>query len=672
MICTTIQNRTKDEIIAILENPIIEMAEIRIDRCNLSGEDLDEIFSQSDIPLVATCRVSEVQNRLSETELSSAKQETKATQIAESQLIRAIQAGAAYVDIEIEAPAMMSKRIRREAQEYGTILIRSFHDFNGTDSSEALKAIAEKCRNLGAELVKIATTAKVQTDVNRVLSLYNDFEPANLIAFCMGETGKNSRMECLEKGAPFTYTALNAEETAAPGQWTVNEAFDRLYSGTHRVNARLQMPCSKSFAQRAIIIAALAEGTSILHNYSPCGDNESAIKAAKALGADVKLENNSLIIRGIGDKVDKFDADTFHTGESGFLTRMMIPVLSHIGKGNISLTGEKTLLNRPLKGAKDIMEKFGVNLIPEKDSDEVFVPLRIEGRLQGGNVEISGKDGSQIISGLLSALPLSRYNSTIYLTEPKSIPYIFITLEVLKKFGVRIGNEMEGGEEFLETQDWTYCDAITFRVKGGQKYKAAEIDLEADWSSAANFMVAGAIFGSVELSGLDMSSLQADLSITDILVNAGASLSQEEDSNIIHIRKAPLKAFEIDANNCPDLFPIISVLAAFSQGVSKITGIGRLANKESDRGKAIVEMLNQMGVFAKIKGDALLIEGHSLSQRLLSRNLLKGGKYTSHHDHRMVMALTVASLGADGPIEIDDVECVAKSFPTFFDLFARL
>ena len=274
---------------------------------------------------------------------------------------------------------------------------------------------------------------------------------------------------------------------------------------------------------------------------------------------------------------------------------------------------------------------------------------------------------------------------------------------------------MLGGQDFIQSGgDWSLCTEMVFKVKGGQRYKAADIDLESDWSAAAAFLVAGAVFGKVVLDGLDTTSLQADLSIMDILMDAGASLSQlDGDRGSITVQRAPLTAFSVDASNCPDLFPVISVLAAFCQGTSRLAGVGRLANKESDRAKAIMDMLAQMGVEASIEGDEMVIEGHSLAQRLLSAAaleapaccsetkdaaagaatvakadaaktagpvtgktaspaLLKGGAYTSCHDHRMVMALKVASLGADSPITIDDEACVAKSFPQFNALFASL
>ena len=159
----------------------------------------------------------------------------------------------------------------------------------------------------------------------------------------------------------------------------------------------------------------------------------------------------------------------------------------------------------------------------------------------------------------------------------------------------------------------------------------------------------------------------------DILMDAGASLSQTDDSKgTIVAQRAPLSAFSADASNCPDLFPIVAVLAAFCQGESHIAGVGRLAHKESDRGKAILEMLTLLGVEAGIIGDELVVQGESLARRLLCGRMLQGGSFSSHHDHRMLMALKVASLAADSPLVIDDEDCVSKSFPEFNQMFEQL
>ena len=713
MICTVIHNKNFEQILEALE--LCEMAEIRLDSCRMSAREIQECFS-SDVPLIATCRVAELiasEPSLQDESMTQQSREIKAAQIAEKRLCQAIEAGARYVDVEIEAPKQMSKRVRNVAHENGTVFIRSYHDFEGTASVDALRTLVVKCHYHGADMVKVATMASSLEDAERVLSLYEwcggmqgtDMEnlaDGGLIAFCMGEAGRESRLECLRRGAPFTYAALDGDEAVAPGQWSMSEMKAAVYGTTAMIQQENTVPCSKSFAQRAIIAAALADGVSHLRGYTPCGDNEAALDVAKALGADVQLDGSTITIKGVAASrgllsgLGAGDHATVHVGESGLLARMIIPLMAQLHEGPVEVTGEKTLLKRPLTGAREILEVFGCEILRFAQDDkesaqddrksaqgDVQIPLAVKGPLKsGGRVVISGKHGSQLITGLLMALSFAEKNTTLVVNDPKSIPYIFITLEVLKKFGVKIGNEMLGGRDFLESNgDWSLCTEMVFKVRGGQRLKATDIDLEGDWSAAANFLVAGAVFGKVEVAGLDTTSLQADLSIMDILMDAGASLSQVDGARgNIAVQRAPLRAFNVDASNCPDLFPVISVLAAFCQGTSRIAGLGRLANKESDRAKAILDMLTQMGVEAHRKDDELVVKGYSLVQRLLGQSsgescqpgLLKGGEYTSHHDHRMVMALKVASLGADGPIIIDDEDCVAKSFPSFNEQFSLL
>ena len=699
MICTSIQGKTLEEILQILESGEVEMAEIRLDLCDLDEEEIEVLFTDSDVPLIATCRIAEAAKRveaeanrlndagkvLSEQGLYMSEPRrgrNPAEEFAENQLLKAIEAGAKYVDLEVEAPPMMGRKIRQACQQYGSVLIRSFHDFEGTPPEATLLSTLEKSRRFGGEVVKIVTTATCKADADRVMDLYREVEPGTLVAFCMGPEGRESRLEALKQGAPFTYACLTPEEATAPGQWTAAEMREAVYGGFRFIGAEgLDMPASKSFAQRAIVAAALADGTSHLGGYSPCGDNESALAAARRLGAKVIVNGSDLEITGISAFEKCLAINEISVGESGFLTRMLIPVLSAIADGPVRVSGEKTLLNRPLAGAHDIMASFGVRLIPEvlpSDSrkGDCFVPLTVKGPLVPGRADVSGKGGSQLISGLLAALPLAGNRSTVYVHDPRSIPYMFITVDVLRKFGIEIGSEMEGDEDFLQTQDWSLCTGVTFKMRGNQHYRAADFRIEGDWSGAANFLVAGAIFGDVEVEGLDTQSLQADISIMDILMDAGASMSQLEGdaatTGPVHVTRAPLCAFETDLNNCPDLFPIVAILAAFCPGTNRIRGVERLRHKETDRAAAIVDMLTQMGVPVQVDEDEMTIEGMGLPQRILTGNLLKGGKFTSHGDHRMVMALKVASLGADGPIDIDDTACVAKSFPGFLDLFEKL
>ena len=695
MICVSLQNKTCEEILSLLSR--VEMAEIRLDRCELSEEEIEEVFS-SDTPTIATCRIG------GEVSVDKARR----------LLTAAIKAGASFVDVEIEAPKSLATTLRTLAREYGTRYIRSWHDFEGTPSVEALKAMVEKCLYHGAEWVKIVTTAQSPEAVERVLSLYDeslwtdaDRRPTRggLVAFAMGEAGRASRLDCLRLGSPYTYAALTDAEATAAGQWTYDAMCQAVYGAAGSSEAAKALgespaiPCSKSFAQRAIIAAALAEGTSVLTGYTPCRDNEAALAVAMSLGAVIAREKTpdgvaeTLRITGIAARKNGLALDTLFTGESGLLTRMMIPLCAMLSQEGVLIEGERTLLKRPLGGAKEILDAFGAQIenvgsaaagSGNAASAEAQVPLRVKGPLGSGRVDISGRHGSQLISGLLMALPLGEKNTTLSVSDPKSIPYIFITLDVLKHFGIRIGNELLGGRDFMESEgDWNLCTGILFKIKGGGSYKACEMPLEGDWSAAANFLVAGAIFGAgggkrlgsaapLVLKGLDTTSLQADLSIMDVLMDCGACLSQlDGERGELVVQRAPLQAFRLDASHCPDLFPILAILAAFCEGESRIGGVGRLAHNESHRGKAIVEMLTQMGVPVRLEGDEMVIEGLSLARRLLSGRLLRGGEYTSCDDHRMVMALKVASLGADSSIVIDNEACVEKSFPGFFTSFQQ-
>ena len=675
--------------------PQLEMAEIRLDSCKLGDSEIEELFSQTDIPLVATCRVqaagplparsSERSDRGVQGEPSPCPPGVQGDNFgpacgwaeAERKLTLAVQAGARYADLEIEAPAEFSRRFQKLCRECGTSLIRSHHDFEGTPDEKGLQIALARCFRYGADIAKIVTTCHSPEDAARIEALYSiilenvDSLQGRLIAFGMGEEGRSTRTECLRRGAPFTYAALSEDEATAPGQPVAAALAETLYGKLKPFRRKgIRMPASKSFAQRAILAAALSEGTSHLFDYTPCEDSEAALQAARTLGADVQQDGSTLIITGIGPADQDLGLELLNVGESGLLARLSIPVLSAINGAPFALEGYGTLTRRPMNEAASIMAAFGVLIsnLDESSGRQIHVPLTVRGRLIPGNAEVSGESGSQLISGLLMALPMCAKDSELHVSNPKSLPYMYITLDVLKHFGIGTRSEMEGDARMLEEEDWSACTGINFKVRGGQHYRAADLGIEADWSAAAAFLAAGAIFGSIEIDGLDMKSIQADIAIIDVLVEAGAIVSQMEDGTVC-VRKAPLDAFSFDLNHAPDLFPVVAVLAAFCAGESRLAGLGRLAGKESDRAAAIIEMLRQAGVETYADGDILVVQGESLSSRLLSGRLLKGGAYTSRHDHRMAMALALASLGADGPIDIDDTACVAKSFPEFFEVF---
>lgn len=709
MIATVIQQKSYEEILRLLDDPWIELAEIRLDLCELSEEQIEDIFSNTDTPLIATCRTAFSSRDASHGRARiSSHGQAPSGGLSEAEgerlISKAIESGAHYADLDISASEGFSKRFRDLCHEYGTEIIRSYHNYDRTPSLEELREIKARCYRYGADIAKIVTTATGPEDIAVLEALYRasaseegvavgsastaeasanalhgkaavsastaeastsgasaGSSAGRLIAFAMGELGRPSRLSCLKLGAPFTYASLSEGLETASGQYSFEEMHRLVYRnfrGFWRVGD-LEMPASKSFAQRAIIAAALAEGRSHLHKYTPCEDSEAAIRVAKMLGARISLNGSTLSIDGAG--AAQTSLIELNAGESGLLARICIPLMAVLNTRPLIINGEKTLLKRPLKGIKEIMASFGVPVRSDK------IPLTLTPPLIPGTAEISGKDGSQLISGLMMALPLCDKNSTVYVSEPKSIPYMFITEDILKKFGVRIKSEMEGDESFIEEQDWSACSQICFTIKGGQNYKAADMEIEGDWSAAANFLVAGAIFGKAELSGLCTKSLQADISIADILVEAGAVLSESDGA--VCVSKAPLEAFEAKLGNAPDLFPICSVLAAFCDGRSSLGGVNRLQGKESDRAAAIMEMLEGLGVEAAIEEDTLFINGQTLTKRLVNSNLLNGGLFRTHHDHRMAMALKIASMGAKEQIELDHPECVAKSFPAFWEMF---
>lgn len=651
MICVSIQNCNLAQIEEILSK--VQMAEIRLDLCPLSMDDIAELFS-SDVPLIATCRI-----------------ENTDLKTAESRLVEAIKAGARYADLEIEAPKPMSKRIAAACAEWGTVMIRSYHNFQGTPSLDELRETVDKCRHHDGEIVKIVTTANNAQDAELVESLYKYYTADSLVAFAMGEAGSSSRLACLAHGAPFSYASLDADSATAKGQIPYDEMYASVYGSRKMLCCEdaIRMPASKSYAQRAIISAALADDVSTLHGYSPCDDSRAALGVAQALGAEVKHNteadgSDTLEIKGISAALHCLEGEgKLDVGESGLLTRMMLPVACQLYKDGAMLEGHGTLLKRPLQGAAKALAAMGA--ASSGETDDIMLPAKVQGPLQGGRITIDGSKSSQLISGAIMALPLLEKHSSISVQNPTSIPYIYMTMDILRKFGIKVRSEMYGGRALLD-QDWSKCTEILLKVKENQTYKACQMDIEGDWSAATVFLAAGAIFGKLGLAGLDTTSLQADLTMMDILMEAGASLSQlDEPKGLISVCKAPLRAVKADLSNSPDLFPVTAVLCAFCQGQSTLRGVKRLAHKESNRADAIVQMLAQAGVRVQIKGDDMHIWGESLESRLMNGRLLHGGQYTSHADHRMVMALRLAELGADSPIEIDNTDCVAKSYPQF-------
>jgi 3-phosphoshikimate 1-carboxyvinyltransferase len=273
-----------------------------------------------------------------------------------------------------------------------------------------------------------------------------------------------------------------------------------------------------------------------------------------------------------------------------------------------------------------------------------FLPLTIQGPLVGGYCEIDGSVSSQLLTGLLMALPLASKSSEIKVNNLKSKPYIDMTIQILKYFGISVENK----------------GYSLFHIPGNQKYIPVSYTVEGDWSGGAFLLVAAAINGHLSIKGLSRDSLQSDMSVLKALEKAGAAIIFNDDN--IEISKAVLKAFEFDATESPDLFPPLVALATYCQGISSIKGVSRLIFKESDRAKTLQEEFAKLMVKIDIRDDTMFVTG---SQPQAAR-------VESHDDHRIAMALAVTALGATGRIFIRDSQCVAKSYPGFFDDLRQL
>jgi len=397
-----------------------------------------------------------------------------------------------------------------------------------------------------------------------------------------------------------------------------------------KLKGKINAPSSKSMTQRAIAASLLAEGESTILNPSYCDDSLAAMTIAVGLGAKVNPGIGEMKITGAGELREK----KLNCGESGLAIRMFSPIAA-LYPAEIILTGSGSLKKRPMSMIENALKQLGVRCISEGG----FPPLTIEGPLKGGTCEIDGSVSSQLLTGLLMALPTAEKDSVITVNNLKSKPYIDMTIQVLEGFGIKINND-----HFKQ-----------FNIKGNQKYKPTIFEVESDWSGGAFLLVAGVIAGDIIVHGLHPQSHQSDKAIITALDKAGARMSITDKA--IEIKKSALKAFEFDATESPDLFPPLAVIAAYSKGISGIKGVNRLIYKESNRAVALVDEFGKMGIKLEISDDYLLITGGKV----------KGAHVNSHDDHRIAMAAAVAGLGATDKVYIRDSHCVAKSYPGFFD-----
>ncbi len=620
------------------------VVEIRLDACDFNEEDIRTIFSCKRVAeLLATYPVS-----------LPSQVETAARC-----LTAAILAGADYVDIPVDFPENSRQWLMNLALNHGTRVILSYHNHSRTDPLPRLQETARQLLQAGADIAKVVTTARSREDADCVLSLYDHFEPERLLAFAMGPEGRDSRFLAWEKGAPLLFVAPTRDGATAPGQpcWA-----DLLPEETLLLQGEAALPASKSFAQRAILLAALATGTTKLYGVTPCADTNAAIGIARSLFADVTLDDTTLTIEGHQDIHRdglRVRDNRLFAGESGLLARLCIP-LAGLSREPVLITGEKTLLQRRLDDQRAALRKLGVRL---SFTGRGHLPVKVQGRLHAGVAEVSGSKGSQMISGLLLALSQCDGESTVLIDGVTSEPYLNLTARIASFFGLSGYDCPEQADRREDDEDDGFR---TWYVEPRQTVTPVlGLEMEADWSAAAMLLVAAALAGDLTLRNLDLHSRQADAAIYHILRQNQVDIVHDAGKNTLSVRRSILCPFYYDITDAPDLFAPLFVMACFAEGDSVIAGIGRLRNKESDRAATFAEEFRKLGVRTSVSRDEMTICGRE-------NRRLQAAACSSHGDHRLAMALTVASLFADGPVEIDDTDCIAKSFPGFLNTFEKL
>jgi 3-phosphoshikimate 1-carboxyvinyltransferase len=412
------------------------------------------------------------------------------------------------------------------------------------------------------------------------------------------------------------------------------QIMEQIIQPSNRVNGVIKIPSSKSCGQRAYAAAMLVDGLTTIYNFGFSDDENAALEIIRQAGASVQIISNHEL-RITGAKISQTKM-SINYGESGLSARMFTPLLA-VNSSFIEMQGKGSILSRPMLFFDTIMKELGVDF----KSTNGYLPFEMNGPLVPKNCTIDGSISSQFITGLIYsfvASPLTK-NEQITILNPTSVPYLLLTLEMLRRFGV----------------DVVLKENVLY-FNGPYTFKSATISIEGDWSSASFLLVAGAISGTVKVENLKRNSQQADKKLMHALVDFGAIISYHNST--VTVTNSKNNAFTFDATHCPDLFPPLAVLAMFANGTSKITGVKRLLHKESNRSIALQEELRKMGATINCIDDDMFITG-------IVKSI--GATVNPHGDHRIAMACAIAALRADGPVTIQNPQVINKSYPLFFE-----
>ena len=413
-----------------------------------------------------------------------------------------------------------------------------------------------------------------------------------------------------------------------------------LVSSAASLNGSVRIPASKSHTIRALLIATLADGESVLINPLSSGDTESCFQACQQLGADISRASDRWIVQGTGMQFAA-PAGMIDVGNSGTTLYLALSVAA-LGDTPVTFTGDYQIQRRSAQSLLNALADLGVTASSEKGNG--CAPITVRGPLKGGTTSIECPT-SQYLSSLLLSCPLADGDSVISVPLLNEQPYVTMTLDWIKRQGVTV----------------SYSDYSRFSIPGRQRYRPFQREIPADFSSATFFLVAAAITGAdVTLNGLDMTDSQGDKAVVTMLESMGVRIKTGPD--YVRVCGGCLTGAELDLNATPDALPALAVAGCLATGETRLVNVPQARQKETDRISVMCTELKKLGADIEELPDGLVIRESALS----------GGNVNGYDDHRVVMAMAVAGLRSRNPVSVDAAEAMAITFPTFVDLMNAL
>lgn len=619
-----------------------DLVELRLDLLDFEADDVKGYFRETKgFNTVATYHLTEEQD-----EEIAAEELALAVRL----LSAAAMSGAAYLDINLDFPEKERDWLICLALNYHCGLIISYHNYYGVQPVSELKAVAARCYGLGADIVKIATTARHPFEAGSTLALYDFFPPEKLVAFSMGTYGRLSRVTALDKGCPLYYVAPRQSRLNAEGQPTV---FDILDSGHKKFIGEVKAPCSANYAVRAIIAAALCKGESRIRQVNLSLDVTAAMNVARQLFAQAHYNKKTRIITVKGVQQDiaaeglKVAGNVLNAGESLLVAEICL-ALATLSREPVTVTGGKSLLKKKFAGTCTPLLRHGADI----SFTGGRLPAVVSGPLSPGSYTINGSRFCGTVTGLLFVLPLLEHPSILTVRSAVGIPFIRMTMNILERFGYSFAGEDFTGED------------IYVAFSGGQTLRPGKLRIEGDWNGAALWIVMGVTVGESMVRKLPIETDQGGNAILDVIDRAGGDIGYYIDEkggsnrgDFSALRSVTF-AFEYELADTPDLIGPLMMLALRSEGTSALTGISKLAGRDVERLNNFVAAFRKLGADIELDVDSMKIRGSF-------NNTLHGGRVPSHGDPLLAMALSAARLISDGEIDIPDISDTEKTWPGF-------